>query len=124
MRAMLSALFILSNIAFCGSAKDKWKYAGEDHGLRFYFQPPKDGRKGPITLKVENTRPLSVGVTFRVRDTDWKCTFVSNLSPFEADSSLSFVPENGLPVLYPFIDRIFVEQAVGFPDLTASVSAY
>jgi hypothetical protein len=96
-------------LAGAGSKKSGWKFAGEDRGVRFFFKTAgKDGRR-PIKLKIENTLPRPVDVSFRVRDTDWTHRFETELAPGSQDSSLVYLPRYGYQVRYPFIDQVFME---------------
>jgi hypothetical protein len=102
---------LLAGTVFAGPAtgprkKDPWKYAGEDRGVRFYFQPDK---RGGIRIKVENILDTRVDVLYRVRDTDWKKSFSCSLAPGAADSTIRYRPL-AARVLYPFFDRIFLER--------------
>lgn len=92
-------------------ALKKWKYAGEDHGIRFFYTEPRGAKNGSILLKLENTLDMPVGISFRVKDTEWNKAFEAQLAPGATDSSLTYRPEVGLGVRFPFIDRVFVEDA-------------
>ena len=98
--------------------KDPWKYAGEDHGVRFFFQPEA---KGGIRIKIENSMDAQVDVMYRVMDTDWKKTFASSLAPHAADSTIRYRPEaagrNG--VRYPYFDQVFLQRVDGAASVDA-----
>lgn len=94
---------------FAGKKQSEWKYAGEGHGIRFFFKKnhnPKSGEK--ILLKVENTLSMPVTVSFRVRDTDWQHRFEFTVPPMDADSTHSHVLQKSLLVRYPFLDEVYV----------------
>ena len=92
--------------------KDAWKYAGEDHGVRFFFQEEKNGG---IRIKVENGLDARVDVLYRVMDTDWKKSFASSLAPHGADSTIRYRPldcgKDG--VKYPYFDQVWLERMDG-----------
>jgi hypothetical protein len=105
---------LLAGASFAGPSsgprkKSPWKYAGEDHGIRFFFQPVK---RGGIRIKVENGLDDRVVVLYRVRDTEWKKTFACSLAAGAADSTLRYWPLEA-EVRYPFFDRVFLERAEG-----------
>ena len=125
-RAVLTGL-LLAGAAFAGRKavrvkKDPWRYAGEDHGVRFYFQPEKEGG---IRIKVENRLDIRVDVLYRVMDTDWKKNFACSLAPRAADSTIRYQPlEAG--VRYPYFDRVYLDRAdaaAASEPVTASVTA-
>jgi hypothetical protein len=89
--------------------KDPWRYAGEDHGIRFYFQPVK---RGGIRIKLESNLDTRVDVLYRVRDTDWKKSFTCSLAPGAVDSTLRYRPLEA-QVRYPVFDRVFLERTDG-----------
>lgn len=93
--------------------KSPWKYAGEDHGVRFYFKTDGKADKGPIHLKLENTSEARVDVAFRVMDMDWKKSFANSLPAHGSDSSLVYVPPKGSSVCYPYFDQVYLESAEG-----------
>ncbi len=94
--------------------KDPWKYAGEDHGVRFFFQAAP---KGAIRIKIENSMDAQVDVMFRVMDTDWKKSFVNSLAPHSADSTISYRPVDAMggrdAVRYPYFDQVYLESVDG-----------
>lgn len=92
--------------------KDAWKYAGEDHGVRFFFQEEKNGG---IRIKVENGLDARVDVLYRVMDTDWKKNFASSLAPHAADSTIRYRPVDcgGNGVKYPYFDQVWLETTDG-----------
>jgi hypothetical protein len=116
------AALILLNLAAASKKPTKWKYAGEDHGIRFFFKAKNECKDGPIVLKVENTLSLPVEVSFRVMDIDWNKEFASALAPNQIDSSTVFHPKEGSSVCHPFFDRIYLEQSQGMEDRTLSMS--
>ena len=93
--------------------KDAWKYAGEDHGVRFYFKTDGKSAQGPIRLKLENTSEAQLDVMFRVMDMDWKKSFANSLSAHETDSTMVFTPPKGSAVCYPYFDQVFLERMEG-----------
>jgi len=103
--------------------KDAWKYAGEDHGVRFFFQPQKDGG---IRIKVENGLDTRVDVEYRVMDTDWKKSFASSLAAHGADSTIRYRPadcgKNG--VKYPYFDQVWLERMDGAASAETEQAAY
>lgn len=105
-----------------GKKKDAWKYAGEDHGVRFYFQPEKDGS---IRIKVENSLDARVDVLYRVMDTDWKKSFASSLAPHAADSTIRYRPADlgRDAVKYPYFDRIWLERLDGAASVETEQAA-
>jgi hypothetical protein len=111
----VSAIALLAGAASAGHAagprkKDPWRYAGEDHGIRFYFQPD---RRGGIRIKVENGLDTPVDVIYRVRDTDWKKRFTCSLAAGAVDSTIRYRPLDEAVVRYPYFDRIFLERTEG-----------
>lgn len=104
------ALALCAGLATAANRKDNWKYAGEDHGIRFFYQTSKGRAAGPMVLKLENTLEVPVEVSFRVMDTDWKQAFVKSLAPGESDSTLVYKMRDGESVRYPFIDRVYLEK--------------
>lgn len=104
------ALALCTGLAAAANRKDNWKYAGEDHGIRFYYQTAKGRSAGPMMLKLENTLEMPVEVSFRVKDTDWNKGFVKSLAPGESDSTLVYKMQDGASVRYPFIDRVYLEK--------------
>lgn len=110
----VSTASLLAGAVFAGPKsgprkKDPWRYAGEDHGVRFYFQPVK---RGGIRIKVESDLDTRIDVLYRVRDTDWKKSFTCSLAPGAADSTIRYWPREA-HVRYPFFDRVFLERAEG-----------
>lgn len=103
------ALALCAGLATAANRKDSWKYAGEDHGIRFFYQTSKGRAAGPMVLKLENTLEIPVEVSFRVKDTDWNHGFVKSLAPGAKDSTLVHEMRDGASVRYPFIDRVFLE---------------
>jgi hypothetical protein len=104
-----------------GPRKDPWKYAGEDHGVRFFFQPDA---KGGIRIKVENGLDTRVDVLYRVMDTDWKMRFASSLQPHGADSTIRYRPsEKDALVRYPYFDQVFLERVEGAASAASEASA-
>lgn len=106
---------LLAGAAFAGPApelrkKDPWRYAGEDHGIRFYFQPVA---QGGIRIKLESDLDTRVDVLYRVRDTDWKKTFTCSLAPGAVDSTLRYRPLDEAQVRFPYFDQVFLERTEG-----------
>jgi hypothetical protein len=130
MRIMKSAGLVLVFLipAMAGGAsksrKDGWKYAGEDHGIRFFFKAEQARGGERIRLKLENTSEAQVDVAYRVMDTDWNNRFANSLDAHEADSTVVFRPGEGSPVRYPYFDQVYLErvqeaaQAETRPDRT------
>lgn len=108
---VLLILPLFLGFAFAGGNKDRWKYAGEDHGVRFFFRTAENGRGGKMVLKLENTLPVPVELTFRVKDLEWKSNLASSLEPHGKDSSLVVRLAPGSPILYPYVDRVFIESS-------------
>jgi hypothetical protein len=92
------------------SRKDGWKYAGEDHGIRFFFKAERERGGERIRLKLENTSEAQVDVAFRVMDTDWNNRFANSLAAHEVDSTVVFRPGEGSPVRYPYFDQVFLHR--------------
>jgi hypothetical protein len=115
-----ASLLMLASFALAGKKKDPWKYAGEDQGVRFFFKADHAGAKSPIIVKVENTLPYPVDVSFRVKDLDWKRAFSRQLDANQADS-LAYLPSEDV-VSYPYVDRVFLaagpeaEERLTFSD--------
>ena len=108
------ALILMSMNAVEAGANAKakakeWKYAGEDHGIQFFFKTGKSSGKGVIQLKLVNTSDRPLEVDFRIRDTDWSQEFTRGLQGSEADSTLQYRPQDGGIVRYPYIDRVFID---------------
>ncbi len=111
-RIAVAILMIFNLNTFAGDKISGWKYAGESHGIRFFFKKshkPESGEK--ILLKVENTLSSTVGVYFRVRDTDWQHRFEITVPAMDADSTHSYALEESASVQFPFIDEIYVETS-------------
>lgn len=92
------------------AAKDTWKYAGEDHGIRFFFKAERVRGGERIRLKLENTSEAQVDVAFRVMDTDWNNRFAKSLEANEVDSTVIFRPGEGSPVRYPYFDQVYLQR--------------
>lgn len=108
---ILLAAVMLAGTAFAGPKtsprkKSPWLYAGEDHGIRFFFQPDK---RGGIRIKLENSLHTHVDVLYRVKDTDWNKTFNCSLAAGAVDSTTRYQPMEA-QVRYPYFDRIFLER--------------
>lgn len=111
---MLSAVLTISSLtgavlagpAFGRGRKGPWLYAGEDHGVRFYFQA---GKRGGIRIKVENLLDSRIDVAYRVKDTDWMKNFTCSLAPGAVDSTIRYRPLEAR-VRFPYFDRIFLER--------------
>ena len=102
--------------------KDLWKYAGEDHGVRFFFQP---AAKGAIRIKVENSMDAQVDVMYRVMDTEWKKTFASTLAPHAVDSTINYKPVGGGKgaVRFPYFDQVYLERTDGAASIETDVKS-
>lgn len=124
------SLFIVTLLAGAAMAaskpgkkkKDAWKYAGEDHGVCFFFQPQKDGS---IRIKVENRLDARVDVLYRVMDTDWKKSFASSLAPLSADSTIRYRPTDlgRDAVKYPYFDQVWLERVDGAASIESGETA-
>jgi hypothetical protein len=122
---LILAAAALAGTAFAapksGPRKDPWKYAGEDHGVRFFFQPDA---KGGIRIKVENAQDTRVDVLYRVMDTDWKMRFASSLKPHGADSTIRYRPsEHDAAVRYPYFDQVFLQRVEGAASAAPETAA-
>ena len=105
----LALLLVSINPGNAGTKSKEWKYAGEDHGIQFFFKTGKASGKGIIQLKLVNTSDRPLEVDFRIKDTDWSQEFTRGLQASEADSTLKYRPLDGELVRYPYIDRVFID---------------
>lgn len=89
---------------------EKWKFAGENHGIKFSLRISNECRPSGSSLgvKLENTLDYPVTVSFRINSPDWSKTFERHLSPREMDTGLKFKPDEGA-VCHAYLDQVFVE---------------
>lgn len=119
---ILCSLLALAALASAGKKTDSWKYAGEDHGIRFFFKTKNACQEGPIALKLESTLSIPVEVSFRVMDIDWKKEFAHTLAPNETDSSVVYRPLDGYSACHPYFDRVYLENTAGMAERSFSMS--
>jgi hypothetical protein len=88
--------------------QDPWSYAGEDHGIRFFFKTEQVRGKDRMRLKLENTSDAPVDVAFRVMDMDWHTRLANSLAARGTDSSLVVRLQAGREIRYPYFDEVFL----------------
>jgi hypothetical protein len=101
------------------SNSEKWKFAGESHGIKFSLRISNECRPtgSSLAVKLENTMDYPVTVSFRINNPDWTKTFERHLGPREMDTGLKYKPDEGT-VCHAYLDQIFVEAKNVRPDST------
>jgi hypothetical protein len=104
----LSLLFASAKAGQAGDA-EKWKYAGEDHGIRFFFAAGEECREGPLLLKFENMLSIPVTARFQVKDGDWMKSFEHPLAANQVDSTIVDRPADREALCHPDVGRVSLD---------------
>jgi hypothetical protein len=90
---------------------ERWLYAGENHGIRFFFKIANECREtgASVGIKLESILDYPVTVSFRVNDPNWSKTFQRDLTPGEVDTGIKFTPGEGT-ACHPFVDEVYVDS--------------
>lgn len=107
---IMTAALLLGVLGPRAETPEHWQYAGENHGIRFFFKIANECRESgaSVAVKLESTLDYPVTVSFRLNDPNWSKIFERDLTPGEKDSGLKFTPGEGT-ACHPFVDEVFVD---------------
>lgn len=110
MTRLIAVMTLAGALAGWADTPERWQFAGENQGVRFYFKILNECRSSgaKVEMKLENTLDHAITVSFRLVDPDWRQSFERELGPQMKDTAVKFTPEDG-SACHPYVDEVYVE---------------